>query len=919
MLAMPEVRAFAEDQVPIYRRGAQAAAVAVGVFATAALANRGWRGTGLGGVEAHTAWALLAAATAVLLLGTCADGARGAGLAGRRALGYGAAAATLLLGVANGPRWMPPLGLAPQAGAWALCFGLLGVSLLGKAHWPRLAVSADMFVGFVGLAVILDHLFGVPTSAKAVAHPLHLAGGLALFALCAAWMAAFPRQRPVAYFLEKGSAATVLRRVLPITLLFPVLLVGLTAVERHTRGTAMQLATWVLLLSVVAFGVAMLWLIAHSLDRMDALRGAAERELRSSEARHRLLFENNPQPMWVYDTESLRFIAVNASACRVYGYSAEEFLAMTALDVRRAGEFEAVRREIAAAEGRASNIRQHFTKEGRPLEVEISIHAVAWQGRPAAVAYGHDITARRLAEAQLRESEAQVRTLLESTVEGIYAVNLEGNCIWCNPAAIRLLGFQNTDDLLGKNVHHLIHHTRPDGSPYPAETCGLRQATQQGMTFAATEEITWRADGTSFPADCHSSPLVRDGRVEGSVVTFADVTERVSLQSQFQQAQKMEAVGRLAAGIAHDFNNLLTVINGYTEILLRRPDGPDSRGKISNIRKAGERAAGLTQQLLAFSRQQVLQPQVLDLNAVLAETDPLLRRILGEDLTLVTELAPTLAPVRADPGQISQVLMNLVVNARDAMPDGGQLTIESANVELDAHYAASHPGVVPGLYVMLAVTDTGTGMDAHTLAHVFEPFFTTKPVGQGTGLGLATVFGIVRQSGGSVSIYSEPGRGTSLKVYLPRLVGASATGAAASPAPQPSPGEETVLVVEDEDSVRELVREVLADHGYTVLAAEGPQAALALAEGHAARIDLMITDVVMPQMDGRKLAARLALRRPEMAVLFISGYPDKAISHHGNLEAGLSFIQKPFTPAGLTRKVRSVLDAARAHPLQVAG
>lgn len=780
MALAPAGREYATSRLPAFRSGGRIAALVVAALSLIALSLLG-TGYHLGGVGTHTWLCLLAASAAILLLapGNAGEPSR------LRGLGWIAAALTLLLALANGPQRHLP-GLMPESPAWTIAFSVLALSLLFKWRLPRVAITLDMTAGFLGYLVVLMFAFKLPVNTRQSA-PLHFLAGLAIFALCGAWMAVYPEIRPVGYFVERGSAAVALRRVLPITLLFPPLLVVLSVMQRISNGKLSQVSNWALILSAVGFGAALLWLIAHSLDRMDQIRNAAD--------------------------------------------------------------------------------------------------------------------------SQLRESETQLRTVMDSTTEGMYAVDLDGRCIWCNPAALRLLGLADASQLLGQQVHEAIHHTRPDGTPYPASECAMLLATRANQNFTADDELLWRPDGTSFPADCRSSPLRRDGRLAGAVVTFADVTQRRSLQAQFHQAQKMEAVGRLAAGIAHDFNNLLTVINGYTDMLLRKPLEPSLKTKIGNIRTAGERAAGLTQQLLAFSRQQVMQPKVLDLNAVLAEMDPLLRRLLGEDLVLVTELAPKLAPVRADPGQIGQVLMNLAVNARDAMPEGGRLTIETGNVELDEFYSSTHPEVVPGQYVMLAVTDSGCGMDAATLSKAFEPFFTTKGKGKGTGLGLATVFGIVKQSGGNVAIYSEVGHGTSVKVYLPSLAASAHVDGYAPAKMEEAAGHETLLVVEDEDNVRELMEEILRDSGYTILACSQPEQAIVLCRQHTGRIHLLISDVVMPGMDGRKLAAQLVKQRPDMSVLFISGYPDKAISHNGNLEAGLSFIQKPFTPDALIRKVRSVLDA----------
>jgi signal transduction histidine kinase/CheY-like chemotaxis protein len=406
-----------------------------------------------------------------------------------------------------------------------------------------------------------------------------------------------------------------------------------------------------------------------------------------------------------------------------------------------------------------------------------------------------------------------------------------------------------------------------------------------------------------------SAPLYGDhGEFAGAVRIYVDLTARRRLEEQLHQAQKMEAVGQLAGGVAHDFNNLLTVINGYSELLLAElPRNSAARELLAEIAAAGERAGALTRQLLAFSRRQVLEPKVLSLNAVVGDAERMLRRLIGEDIRLATRLDPALAAVRADPGQVQQALINLCVNARDAMPTGGRLTIETQNVRLDEAYAASRPGVRPGPYALLTVSDTGTGMDEATKARIFEPFFTTKGPGQGTGLGLAVVFGVVKQSGGHIEVFSEPGRGTTFQIYLPQVPGE--TPAARRPTAAPVPrGTETLLLVEDEEAVRALARHVLKSCGYTVLDAADGREAVRLAEGHAGPLHLLVSDVVMPHLGGRQLAERVAALRPDVKVLFLSGYTDDAVVRHGVLEAEFAFLQKPFTPAALAAKVREVLD-----------
>jgi PAS domain S-box-containing protein len=502
---------------------------------------------------------------------------------------------------------------------------------------------------------------------------------------------------------------------------------------------------------------------------------------------------------------------------------------------------------------------------------------------------------------QARLSEEKYHSLMERANDAIFVLTRSGKVLEANRRAAELLG-RPREELLGRVYEEF---TPADERARAREE--FRKLLETGSARLDNVQFV-RGDGRLVSVDCSYS-VVQVGSGHVVMVIARDVTERDRLQQQLAQAQKMEAVGRLAGGVAHDFNNLLTVISGYSELVQDRL-GSDAatRALVAEIGKAGERAAALTRQLLTFSRQQVIAPQILDVNAVVADTGKMLRRLIGEDIELTTSLDPALGRVKADPGQIGQVILNLAVNARDAMPKGGKLTIETQNSELDESYSRLHPDARPGRYVLLGVSDTGSGMDTATMARIFEPFFTTKGPGKGTGLGLATVYGIVKQGGGHVAAYSEVGRGTTFKVYLPRIEGRSLTSGSHPGLIKHVAGTETILLVEDEEAVRTLAALALRLSGYTILEADGVEDALRILEKHTGPLQLLVTDVVMPGVGGRVLADRLTERRPHLKVLYLSGYTDDAIVRHGVLEAEAHFLQKPFTGTALARKVREVLD-----------
>jgi PAS domain S-box-containing protein len=528
-------------------------------------------------------------------------------------------------------------------------------------------------------------------------------------------------------------------------------------------------------------GIAVFVLLAGAVA---AVRHGRRRTLEASE-QYQMLFDRSPMPMWMYDDETLAFLAVNQAAIDTYGYTREEFARMTLHDIRPEEDRAAVARRPAKGQLNYAGTWRHRTRQGRELEVLVRSHLVDNHGRPARLA------------------------LLE------------------------------------------------------------------------------------------------------------DRTEHAGLERQLRHTQKMDAIGQLAGGMAHDFNNLLTAIFGYCDLLLNDiPSSDARRGDVEEIRKAASAAASLTDRLLAFSRKQIIEPKVLDLNGVVGDMGRLLQRVIGEDVEMELHLSPRLGRVKADPHQIGQVLMNLVVNARDAMPQGGKLTITTDDITLDDTYARTHVGAVPGPHVMLAVSDTGSGMSAEVQGRLFEPFFTTKPAGKGTGLGLASVYGIVKQSGGNIWVYSEVGHGTTFKVYLP-LVDATADEAMPMsrtpqpPAPPPamSANGATILLVEDNPSLEQIARRILKRYGYSVLSAPSAEEAVRVSRTHAGAIDLLLTDVVMPGQSGPSLATLLTTERPEMRVLHMSGYTDDAVVRHGALSGTAAFLQKPFTPEGLSRKVEEVLSS----------
>jgi two-component system cell cycle sensor histidine kinase/response regulator CckA len=632
-------------------------------------------------------------------------------------------------------------------------------------------------------------------------------------------------------------------------------------------------------------------------------RHLAERRLRESEARYRGLFAAIPVPLWVYDVETLRFLEVNDAAVAAYGYSRDEFLAMTIERIRPADELPRLRRHLreAAPTLQASGPWRHRRKDGGELEAEIHSHAFTFAGRPARLVVALDVTERRRADEALRLRSAAI----DSAADAIALTDREGVIQWVNPAFERLTGY-SAAEAVGRNPRDLVKSGVQDRAFYER----LWTTLHAGQVWRG-ELVNRRKDGSRYSEEMSVTPVVDEaGETTHFVAIKRDLTDRQRLEAQLLQAQKMESLGRLAGGVAHDFNNLLTVIGGTAELAATRlaPDDP-VRAELAEIQNAGRRAADLTRQLLAFSRQQILQPEILDLAELVRSHASMLRRLLGEDVELAITADGTVR-VRADPGQLVQVVLNLAVNARDAMPRGGRLSIAVRRVELAREEVAALPPLVAGPFGLLEVRDTGVGIDGAARERIFDPFFTTKEPGKGTGLGLATVLGIVTQSGGAIGVESEPGAGTAFRAYLPEAT-AEATPLGASAPARPEGGTETVLVVEDEPALRRLIAQVLAMRGYRVIAASGGEAALDLVAGHDGPLDLLITDVVMPGLSGPELAERLANRFPADRVLFVSGYTDDDVLRRGVLARTAHLLSKPFTGAELLARVRQLLDSPR--------
>ena len=667
-------------------------------------------------------------------------------------------------------------------------------------------------------------------------------------------------------------------------------------------------------------------------------RKRAEGDLKQMNSYLENIFDNSPDAIGIVDSHG-RFIGANKMTEELYGYTSEEMKRKSAFELyadkddlekmlvslRRDGSVKKWEMRMQRKDGSIVpfEISIGLLKDGQNRilgSVSIARDLSGIKEALAAVKASHErlyqeISERKQAEGTVERLRRRNELILNSAGEGILGLCPEGRHTFVNPAATRMLGY-TADELIGRKGHDLYHHTKEDGGLYPEEDCPIVQAFRHGKFCQVGEEVFWRKDGTGFPVRYSSAPIIEQDKIVGAVVTFRDITEykrgekeRKKLEEQLFQSQKMESVGRLAGGVAHDFNNMLGVIIGRAEMALERDVPADKlQHDLKEILKAGQRSADLTRQLLAFARKQTAAPKTLDLNDTISSMLKMLRRLIGEDIDLLWVPELDLWKVKIDPSQVDQILANLVVNARDAISGVGAITMKTENVVIDDSKRAETPEFIPGEYVLLSVSDNGDGMSNEVRENIFEPFFTTKELGKGTGLGLSTVYGIVKQNDGFIYVASELGKGTTFNIYLPRFEDPIAQKPSKEVADKLRTGTETILLVEDDEAILNLSKIILEKLGYTVLAAETPVLALHLAEKHPGELHLLITDVVMPKMNGRALAEQLGATRPNLKCLYMSGYTADVITHRGILNGGVDFIQKPFSSDELAAKVRQVLD-----------
>ena len=655
---------------------------------------------------------------------------------------------------------------------------------------------------------------------------------------------------------------------------------------------------------------------AWGIIREEAKRQKIEEVLRESEKKYRILFEGINDAVFVHDLDEDclpgRFLQVNDVACRRLGYTREELMSLTPRDITMPEEYERIadKRIGLASQGDLLVETIHVTKDGLKIPVESNIRKFPYLDRQVALSISRDITERKQAEEALRQAEENFRRSLDESPLGVRIVTEEGETVYANRAILDMHGYDSNEE----------YKTTPVEKRYTPESYAefkiRRDKRRQGVDVQFEYAINIiRKNGEVRHLQVFRKEILWDGKRQFQVI-YQDITERkraeaekVKLQAQLNQAQKMEAIGQLAGGIAHDFNNMLNIILGYSKMALMKlePSNP-LNASLQEIMNAGLHSSDLVRQLLAFARKQTIAPKVMDLNDTVAGMLNMLRKLIGEDIDLLWMPAANLWPVKMDPAQVDQILANLAVNARDSISGVGKVTIETGKAEFNETYCAQHAGFVPGHYAMLAVSDNGCGMDKDTLEKIFEPFFTTKEIGKGTGMGLATVYGIIKQNNGFINVYSEPGKGTTFKIYLPCREEEEMASDEPRAQAKPLTGTETVLLVEDNEALLEMSKMMLEELGYTVLAAGSPNEAIKLAEQYAGDIHLVLTDVVMPDMSGRDLQKRLSALWPSLKFLFMSGYTANVIAHRGILDEGVHFLQKPFFMNGIAAKVREALE-----------
>ncbi len=638
-----------------------------------------------------------------------------------------------------------------------------------------------------------------------------------------------------------------------------------------------------------------------------AKRRQTEQALKVSEEKYRAIFEEARDGIVLIDINTGYIVDCNKEFERQTGRHLAQLKQLHIWEIRPCEKIEPAKEIFLKVreKGIGTSGDLHFMKpNGDILPIEFVSKIIRIGGKLYIQSLTRDITERKRAENVLRESEELHKTLVSAIPDAIIMSDLEGQITFVSPQALNLYNYEKPEELLGKSTFELIV---PD--QYERAVMNFYKILNAGV-IRNVEYKMLKRNKNSFTGEV-STALMRDanGMPKGYISVIRDISERKELEESFRQAHKMEAVGRLAGGIAHDFNNMLTVVLGHCEIMLKMMSEENPYRKyIKTIEKAGRKTASLTRQMLAFSSRQVMQPRIISLNDVISGIKNILQRLVGENVQLIILLHPELGNIMADPGQIEQVIMNLVINARDAMPNGGKLVIETANIYFNEHYLHEDIEIEPGNYVLLTLSDTGCGMDKELKKKIFEPFFTTKEKGRGTGLGLSTAYGIIKQSGGYIWVYSEPGHGTTFKICFLKVNSDEDIIEPKSVSNNEKNGYETILLVEDERFVRELILNTLKNSGYQMIEACSGEEALALCEQHSGPIDLMLTDVVMPGMNGRMLADKLVLRYPGIKVLYMSGYTDNAIIHYGVLDKGKNFIQKPFTPTALKSKLRELLD-----------